>query len=147
MKPTDDTVAPGDEVAHPLHYLIPKWIVWLVVLLVVGVLVQQCVDILRHLDWPPHDGRNLAIRNALNCNARTSHAVTAQMLRGEKSTEYSARIGVDRLAFITNADCLAAGIYLRDEGTGIRHEFGVYDMSTKRLTARIVITHEKFDHD
>ena len=147
MKPTDDTVAPGDEVAHPLHYLIPKWIVWLVVLLVVGVLVQQCVDILRHLDWPPHDGRNLAIRNALNCESRGRFDVTNEMLLGNTSGATRLYVGTDRLAFIQNADCLAAAIYLRDEGTGIRNSFGVYDMTTKRFTARIVITHEKFDHE
>ena len=147
MKPTDDTVAPGNEVAHPLHYLLPKWFVWLVIFLVVGVLVQQCVDIAKHLDWPPHDGRNLSIRNALNCKTRVDYGVTAQMLRGEPSNEYSKRIGFDRRAFIDIPECLSIGLYLYDEGTGSRREYGVYDMSTKRLTARIVITHEKFDHD
>ena len=68
------------------------------------------------------------------------------MLRGDKASTSFQPVGVDRLLYTESPACAAVGLYLSLEGTGVRADFNIYDMTTKRKTANIVVTHERFDH-
>ncbi|MBL0085141.1 MAG: hypothetical protein IPP44_00215 [Ideonella sp.] len=127
------------------YYRVPKWLVWGLTAITLALLLRHCADLWSHADWPPWDGSNQEYVKSLNCGLKQDMDVTQEKLRGEPSQTHSRRIGLDRRAFIEIPECVAVGMYLHLEGSGVRHEFGVYDMTTKRLTARIVITHEKFD--
>jgi hypothetical protein len=83
----------------------------------------------------------------LGCDKLPGYLVTKEMLGGDKSGKSFQPVGIDRLAFIEKPACVAAGIYLSREGTGIRDEFDVHDMSNMRRMARFAITHDKFDHE
>lgn len=127
-------------------YRVPKWIVWVTMTLAGAALVSFVADWAMHVNWPPVEGRNEALIKSLNCDKPPGYMVTDEMLRGDTSGKSFQPVGVDRRAFIDKPACVAAGVYLGYEGSGIRNEFNVYDMSRKRRTARIVITHEKFVH-
>ncbi len=100
----------------------------------------------QHVNWPPADQRNVELIKSLNCSKTRSYLVTKEMLNDDREAKSFQPVGVDRLLYVESPACAAIGIYLSLEGSGVRTDFNVYDMTTKRKTANIVITHERFDH-
>ncbi len=150
MKMADNTseqVAPtGQSSTTVSFYRVPKWLARGVIVLSVLWSLYKTNDWWQHVDWPPADQRNAELVKSLNCNKNRSYLVTKEMLRGDKASNSFQPVGVDRLLYIESPACAAVGLYLSLEGTGVRADFNIYDMTTKRKTANIVVTHERFDH-
>lgn len=132
-------------------YAIPKRWVWCAVAIISFWLMHAAYDKLIHQNWPPADrsNRKLIEGMSLNCkeknNGRTGF-VTQEALDGKPERIGAIPLGFDRQDFIDAPECMGVRLYLIYEGSGIREEFDIYDMSKKTKTAHIVITHEKFDH-
>ena len=143
----NDTATVGEEnLKDDNFYRVPKWLVWSAVALFFFWFFYRFNDWWQHVNWPPADQRNAEFVNSLNCTKTRSYLVTKEMLSVDREAKSFLPVGVDRLVYLESPACAAAGIYLSKEGTGIRDSFNVYDMTTKRKTANIVITHELFDH-
>ena len=128
-------------------YCVPKWAVWMAATFL-GIAAAYWVnDAVTHMDWPPYGGSNAEIIKANDCAHlnRPSYTVTEEQLTGDTSGKSRQYAGFDRQVFFDHAECMAAVLYLHYEGSGVRQEFNIYDMTTKRKTAHFVITHEKFD--
>ncbi len=133
------------ELATVTTYMIPKRWVWSAIALLLGWLVYEAYDRVSHMNWPPADRSNDAYLKTLECDKGSNYLVTKQMLEGDANSKIFTLVGIDRTAFIKDPKCVI-GFYLGFEGSGVRNEFNVYDMTTKRKTAHISITHEAFAH-
>ena len=129
-------------------YAVPKYWVWLfscVIFLWGG---YKVYDYFAHVNWPPADPRNLAFFQALakdlNCEKFGSYSITQEMIDGDSSGKSYRPVGFDRRIFFDAPGCIGAGIYVLKEGTGLRDQFDIFDMTTKQRTARVTITHESF---
>jgi hypothetical protein len=131
-------------------YKIPKTWVWAVIFLTGSWWGYKVYDWLKHVNWPPVDLSNQAFikefHKKFNCLEGADYTVTKEMLRGDVNPNTRFPVGIDRRAFFEKPECAALGLYLPYEGSGIRDEFNIYDMTTKQKTANIVITHESFKH-
>lgn len=130
-------------------YAVPKYQVWLSICVVLFWCGYKAYDWFSYKNWPPADPRNHAFYTKLvtdlGCNKLTGATVTQEMLDGDTSGKSFRPVGIDRKAFFEAPGCIGAGIYVLKEGTGIRDQFDVFDMTTKRRTARFTITHESFN--
>lgn len=130
-------------------YAIPKYWVWLLICTTLLFGGYKVHDWWTHLNWPPADPRNYAyfqeLTKKMGCDKFPSAIVTREMIEGDTSGKSFVPIGIDRKAFFEFPSCVGAGIYVLKEGTGVRDQFDVFDMTTKRRTARFTITHESFN--
>ena len=130
-------------------YAINKYLVWGVVFWFIAWPTYNVYDWLSHKNWPPADPRNHAfftkLVTDLGCDKLPAATVTQEMLDGDTSGRSFRPVGFDRKAFFDAPGCIGAGIYVLKEGTGIRDQFDVFDMTTKQRTARFIITHESFN--
>jgi hypothetical protein len=136
--------------SHPSKtYPIPKYIVWVVICWLVVWPSYKIHDWWTHLNWPPSDLRNKVITSEISkkygCSEGRNYTITKEILQGNPDATTRQTLGVDRQFFIDKPACAGIGLYLPFEGTGIREEFDVFDMTTKTRTAHIIITHKNFD--
>lgn len=140
-----------EQAAPASTYAISKRWVWGAIVIIFSWLLHAAYDKLVHQNWPPADLSNqkLIKSMSLNCKEKRegrSGFVTQETLDGKPERAGGIPLGFDRQDFIDAPECTGVRLYLPYEGSGIREEFGVYDMTKKTKTAHIVITHEKFDH-
>jgi hypothetical protein len=140
------------ELATVTTYMIPKRWVWSAIALLLGWLVYAAYDRVVHMNWPPADMSNQKqIKSmSLNCSKKNKGRpgfVTQEALNGKLERSNYIPLGFDRMDFIDEPECMGVRLYLIYEGSGVREEFNVYDMTTKIKTAHIVITHETFAHE
>lgn len=129
-------------------YAIPKLWVWLAICVVIFWCGYKVYDWWIHVNWPPADPRNHAfftkLAKDLNCEKFGNYSVTQEMVDGDSTGKSFRPVGFDRRVFFEAPGCIGAGMYVLKEGTGIRDQFDVFDMTTKQRTARFTITHESF---
>lgn len=143
---TSSKTLTGDEgLQAGSFYKVPKWLVWSAVPVLFLWIFYKTNDWWQHVNWPPADQRNVEITKALNCDKIKNYTVTKEMLKGTPDANSFQPVGVDRLLYVERPACAAIGTYLSLEGSGVRRDFNVYDMTTGRKTANIVITHERFN--
>ena len=131
-------------------YKIPKSFVWTVIFLNCGWGGVKVYDWWLHVNWPPVELSNQIFikefHKKFHCLEGPNFTVTKEMLKGDVNATTYLPVGIDRKIFFDKPECAGIGFYLGYEGSGIRYEFNVYDMTTKQKTATIVITHESFQH-
>lgn len=146
MTDTSDQLLPKKQsLKDGRFYKIPKGLVWGVIAMLTFWICYTFYDLWKHVDWPPTEQRNAELIKSLNCSKAGSYLVTKEMLTDNREAKSFQPVGIDRMLYVESPACASIGIYLSLEGSGVRTDFNVYDMTTKRKTANIVITHERFD--
>jgi hypothetical protein len=124
------------------HYRIRKEVAWFLFLILLSLTTWWMHDLYIHANWPPHEGKNLALVKSIKCPLMKYNLTKNEVPEIATIGGFSGH--VDRKLFLENPAC-AASLYLYDEGTGIRTKIYVYDMQKRQQIAVIETTFEKHE--
>lgn len=138
------------------YYLVKKNHLWIACSVIsLFLLVCKFDDWARHVNWPPADQSNQELIKSMNLKCgemKYGGFISKEQWEGKPEPDRKISFhpiepyGIDRRAFIESPACMGARLYLSYEGSGIREIYEIYDMDSKRRTARVEITHDKFIH-